>query len=61
VQEETDLMTKTQMGRKKNHELIAEVLWWHGLGRICVAEGRDQCGAVMNTAIRPYFVGDCGE
>jgi hypothetical protein len=61
LQEETNLMTKAQMGRKKNHELIPEVLWWHGLGRICVAQGRDQCRAVMNMAIKPYFVRDYGE
>jgi len=48
-------------GAKKKSELIPEVLWWHRLGRICVAQGKDQYRSVMNTAIRSYFVRDCGE
>jgi len=52
---------KDAEGTKKYRELIPEVLWWHRLGRICVTQRRDQSRSVMDTAIRTYFVRDCGE
>jgi hypothetical protein len=43
VQEEISLMTMAKRRwEDKNHELFPEVLRWDGLGRICVAQGRDQ-------------------